>query len=85
MAETESFKSRKMVMSYVTIILITAAFLASGWRPNLTPALPEFYMAVIAATGVYVGGNITGKYVALRHGPSVPKNRRATDPKPPKP
>lgn len=59
-------RSRKMVMAYVTVLLITGGFLATGVWPALHVAYGEFVMGVLAAASIYAGGNTAVKWMSAR-------------------
>lgn len=58
------FKSRKMIMAYISIGLITLGFLAIGKWPALAVAYGEFIMGLLAATTIFTGANTAIKWMA---------------------
>lgn len=60
------FKSRKMIMTYVVLLLGTVGFIITGYWPALAVTFPEYCMFLIGASGVYIGGNAAIKWVAAR-------------------
>ena len=61
-----------MVMSYVTVLLITAGFAATGIWPALHVAYGEFIMGILAAASIYAGGNTAVKWMPTRAAASTP-------------
>ena len=62
------YKSRKMVMAYVCLVLMTVAFFATARWPALTASFMEYNMAVLAAASIYTGGNTLTKWIQARRG-----------------
>ena len=60
------FKSRKMVMSYIIIGLIFAGFILTGLKPALAVTFSEYCMALLAAAGIYAGGNTAIKWMSSK-------------------
>lgn len=60
------YKSRKMVMSYIAMGLMLIAYLITVKWPSLGALYSEFCMAILAASGIYVGGNTAVKWMAAK-------------------
>jgi hypothetical protein len=56
-ASDNGFKSRKMIMAYVTMGLITLGWLLGGRFPGLQKNFVEFCDALLWTGGMYVGGS----------------------------
>lgn len=65
------YRSRKMVMAYVLMVLGVAAWCATGHWPALAVTLGELYMFLIGAASLFVTGNVVVKAMAGRT-PIVP-------------
>lgn len=70
------YKSRKMVLTYITLLLGALGFLATGRWPALATTYPEYCMFLIGAATVYVSGNTFTKWVnAVGNRNSTPKQQ----------
>lgn len=58
------YKSRKMVMAYVVIFLMSLGFLAAGKWTSLSVVYGEFIMGLLAATSIFTGANAAIKWMA---------------------
>lgn len=67
------YKSRKMVMAYVVIFLMTLGFLAVGKWPALEAAYPELCIGLLGAASIYSGGNAAVKWIGARARRSRPE------------
>lgn len=65
------YRSRKMVMAYVVIALISGGYMALARWPSLYVAYAEFCMALLAAASIYSGGNAAVKWMAARNRPQA--------------
>lgn len=66
MMKDGGFKSRKMIMVYVTIVLITAGFLAIGRWNALNVSYSTFCSSLLAAAAVYTVGNGAVKLIGSK-------------------
>lgn len=56
------YRSRKMVMAYIAMLLICLAFAAVGKWESLRPVYPELIMGILGATTIFTGGNVVTKF-----------------------
>lgn len=64
------FASRKFWLAMLTQMLVVAFGVASGFLPELTPALTTVCGSLVTVLTVYVGGNVATRWV---HTPDEPK------------
>lgn len=62
----KGFKSRKMIMAYVAMALITLGFLAIGVWPAMHVAYAEFCIGVLSATTIFTGMDTATKLIGAR-------------------
>ncbi len=60
------YKSRKLTLAYVALVLMTVGFFATARWPSLASTYMEFNMAVLAAASIYTGGNTLSKWINAR-------------------
>ena len=60
------YRSRKMVMSYVVMGLMTLGFAGTALWPALQAAYAEYCMSLMGASGIYIGGNTFVKWMSAR-------------------
>lgn len=60
------YKSRKMIMMYVVMVLGTIGFLAVARWPALAVLFPEYCMFLLGASSLYVSGNAAVKWMSLK-------------------
>jgi hypothetical protein len=60
------YKSRKLTLAYVALVLMTIGFFATARWPSLATTYMEFNMAVLAAASIYTGGNTLTKWINAR-------------------
>lgn len=60
------FKSRKMIMSYITMLMMAIGFAATAKWPALIVVYGEYCMALIGAASIYCGTNTLVKWAANR-------------------
>lgn len=58
------YKSRKMVMSYVAMAILTAGFLAAGKWGGLQPVFGEFIAGILGCASIYIGGNTAVRWIS---------------------
>jgi hypothetical protein len=58
------YKSRKMVMSYIVILLISLGFLGTGVWPALAASFGTFIMGILAAASIFTGANTAVQWMA---------------------
>lgn len=78
------YRSRKMVMAYVCLVLMTCGFFATAKWPALTTSYMEYNMAVLAAASIYTGGNTLTKWIQAKN-PRLKKKATAPAVKPTSP
>ena len=61
------YKSRKMVMAYVTMAIMTIVYLLSARYPALNVSFSEFCMAILGAASIYIGGNTAVKWITSKN------------------
>lgn len=61
------YKSRKMVMAYVCLVLIALGFLGTAFWAGMATTYSEFIMGVLAAASIYTGGNTLTKWINAKH------------------
>lgn len=57
------WKSRKMWMAYVAMVLILGGYLVSGYWTTLHVVYPEYVMGILAATSIFTAGNAGVKWM----------------------
>ena len=60
------YKSRKLTLAYVALVLMTVGFFATARWPSLASTYMEFNMAILAAASIYTGGNTLSKWINAR-------------------
>ncbi|WNM70134.1 hypothetical protein [Myxococcus phage Mx1] len=65
-SKDRGYKSRKMVMAYVVMLLGTLGFAATGLWPALTVAYAEYCIFLLGASSIYVTGNAAIKVMTTR-------------------
>lgn len=63
------FKSRKMIMAYVVLVMILAGFALAGHWSSLTVIYGEYCTALLAGATIYTGSNALVKWMAAKAGP----------------
>jgi len=62
------FASRKLFVTLVAMVLVTAVAVASGWLPAIEGIYAIFVGAVTGIAGLYVTGNVGQKWVDKKNG-----------------
>lgn len=60
------YKSRKMVLTYFILVLMAGGYALVAFYPALREVYAEYCTALIAASTIYAGSNLTNKWVAGR-------------------
>lgn len=60
------FKSRKMIMAYVVMILGFGAWLFTARYPALAASLSELYMFLLGAASLFISGNVAVKWMGSK-------------------
>ena len=71
MATKGGFKSRKLLLCILGIVIITGITCLSILYPTLSNVLPTFSGSIIAIISLYLTGNITNKYVINKTQPTL--------------
>lgn len=58
------YKSRKMVMSYIVIVLITLGYIVTGVWPPLAVSFGTFIMGLLGAASIFTGANTAIQWMA---------------------
>lgn len=66
MSPDGGYKSRKLTMAYVCLILMTMGFFATARWPALAAVYMEYNMAVLAAASIYTGDNTITKWIQAK-------------------
>lgn len=66
LAADGGYKSRKMVMAYVTMLMILIGFGLIAWFPALSVVYAEYCAGIITAASIYAGGNLLVKHLATK-------------------
>lgn len=72
-------RSRKLWMAYVTMLLISAGWVLTAYKPGLAPTFGEYCIFLLGASGIYAGSNATVKWMVAKKAPGV----KPTPPAPP--
>lgn len=61
--EHKGYKSRKLILAYVTLALIFVGFILTGRYPALAVTYAEYCMGILAAASIYAGANAAVKFL----------------------
>lgn len=67
--------SRKLRMSYVVMLLGSAGWLLTGYKPNLATSYFDYCIFLLSSATIYIGGNVGTKWLAATKG--TPKAKPA--------
>jgi hypothetical protein len=76
------YKSRKMIMAYVIMVLGIGAFGLTARFPALAASLSELYMFLLGAASLFISGNVAVKWVGSRGGAPLSPDLSSVDPQP---
>lgn len=60
------YKSRKMVMAYVVMVLMMAGFFSTARWPTLAVAFAELCFGLLGAASIFAGSTTLSKWAAAR-------------------
>lgn len=60
------YKSRKMIMAYVVMLLGTIGYIATGKWSALSMMYPQYCMFLLGSASIYISGNTIVKWLANR-------------------
>lgn len=69
----ESFQSKKFILAVVALTLITGAWVAGNWAPNLAGTFSDLVSGIMMVIVSYYGGNLGNKFVVGKFGFSIPE------------
>jgi hypothetical protein len=73
-AKDGGFKSRKMIISYVSILMIFLGFVLTAKYQALTVSFGEYCMGILAAASIYAGSNAATKWIFAKSQSSKKKD-----------
>lgn len=82
--DQNGFKSRKLVTTYLVLLLITLGYLAAGIWPSLATLYSTFCMSALGAAGLYHGANGGVKWLTSKSGKPEPEADDPDAPEKPK-
>jgi hypothetical protein len=65
--DQNGFKSRKLLLVYLVLFLLSLGYLAAGKWDSLAVVYPVFCMSVLSAAGLYHGSNLGVKWLTTRN------------------
>lgn len=63
------YKSRKMVMAYVVMLIGSVAWAFTARYPALAASLSELYMFLLGAASLFISGNVAVKWMGSKTTP----------------
>ena len=61
--EQSTYKSRKFILTVISLCLVTLLTFASAWFPVLPTVMPTFTGGILGILSLYFVGNVSNKYV----------------------